>query len=53
MNNQQSKQATGFKKIPRSVQGNCPHCHRPMQINYGMNRCPSCGYIFKSNFKAE
>ncbi|AEB74588.1 50S ribosomal protein L4 [Lentilactobacillus buchneri] len=40
-------------KIRRPMQGNCPKCHRPMSISYGLNRCPNCGFIFKSNFKVE
>ncbi|EHO52171.1 50S ribosomal protein L4 [Lentilactobacillus kisonensis] len=49
----QSEAPKKVTKIPRSVQGNCPKCHRPMQISYGLNRCPSCGFIFKSNFKVQ
>ncbi|KRM76532.1 50S ribosomal protein L4 [Secundilactobacillus collinoides] len=42
-----------FKKIARGVRGSCPQCRRPMTIYHGMNHCPSCGYIFKSNFTAK
>lgn len=48
--NEQPEKKSTFKKIRRGIPGNCPQCHREMTIYYGMNRCPSCGYLFKSNF---
>lgn len=37
----------------RSVDGICPNCHHQMTIHYGLNRCPHCRFIFKSNFKVQ
>ncbi|KRK54592.1 hypothetical protein FD42_GL001104 [Lentilactobacillus hilgardii DSM 20176 = ATCC 8290] len=40
-------------KIRKPIHGRCPRCNRPMMINYGLNRCPNCGFIFKSNLKLD
>lgn len=50
MTDKPEKPKTTFKKIRRGMRGSCPQCHHEMTIYYGMNHCPSCGYLFKSNF---